>query len=258
MLVYETAEDMFFFLFRLVTAILFPVAIAVIFYCLEKKTKFGKIGYWKKQTIIGVIFGGAAILATEFGIPVDSAVLNVRSAAPLSAGLIFGGPAGIISGAIGAIHRWISVYWGIGAYTRLACTLATFFAGIIAALCREFVFNNKKTTWLYGFIIGVTTEVTHMLIVFFTNSDDLHQAFLVILKCAVPMIISNGISVMLAMFLITAIGRGKIRNTEKSEKTITYAFQSALLICVLLAFFITSGLLQFYREELRRKKFIIY
>ena len=133
------------------------------------------------------------------------------------------------------------MYWGIGAYTRLACTLATFFAGIIAALCREFVFNNKKTTWLYGFIIGVTTEVIHMLIVFFTNSDDLHQAFLVILKCAVPMIISNGISVMLAMFLITAIGRGKIRNTEKSEKTITYAFQSALLICVLLAFFITSG-----------------
>ena len=254
MLTYETMGDTFFFLFRLVTAIIFPVAIAVILYCLDRKTKFGKLGYWKKQTIIGVIFGGVAILATEFGIPVDGAVLNVRSAAPLSAGLIFGGPAGIISGTIGAIHRWISVYWGIGSYTRLACTLATFLAGIIAALCREFVFNNKKTTWLYGFIIGVTTEVIHMLTVFFTNADDLHQAFLVILKCAVPMIISNGISVMLAMFLITAIGRGKIRNTEKSEKTITYAFQSALLICVLLAFFITSGFTTVLQQRIAKEE----
>ena len=254
MLTYETMGDTFFFLFRLVTAIIFPVAIAVILYCLDRKTKFGKLGYWKKQTIIGVIFGGVAILATEFGILVDGAVLNVRSAAPLSAGLIFGGPAGIISGTIGAIHRWISVYWGIGSYTRLACTLATFLAGIIAALCREFVFNNKKTTWLYGFIIGVTTEVIHMLTVFFTNADDLHQAFLVILKCAVPMIISNGISVMLAMFLITAIGRGKIRNTEKSEKTITYAFQSALLICVLLAFFITSGFTTVLQQRIAKEE----
>ena len=157
MLVYETVEDTFLFVFRLITAILFPVIIAVIFYRLDKKTKFGKLGYWKKQTVIGVVFGIIAILATEFGIPVDGAVLNVRSAAPLSAGLIFGGPAGIIAGTIGAVHRWFSVYWGIGSYTRLACTLATFFAGLIAALCREIVFNNKKTTWLYGFMIGVTT-----------------------------------------------------------------------------------------------------
>ena len=254
MLVYDSAEDTVFFLFRLVTAILFPVVIAVIFYWLDKKTRFGKLGYWKKQSIIGIVFGLVAILATEFGIPVDGAVLNVRSAAPLSAGLIFGGPAGIIAGTLGSIHRWVSVYWGIGSYTRLACTLATFFAGLIAALCREIVFNNKKTTWLYGFIIGVTTEVIHMLIVFFTNADDLHQAFLVILKCAVPMILSNGIAVMLAMFLITAIGRGKIRNSEKSERTITYAFQSALLICVLLAFFITSAFTMILQQRIAKEE----
>ena len=254
MLVYETVEDTFLFVFRLITAILFPVIIAVIFYRLDKKTKFGKLGYWKKQTVIGVVFGIIAILATEFGIPVDGAVLNVRSAAPLSAGLIFGGPAGIIAGTIGAIHRWFSVYWGIGSYTRLACTLATFLAGLIAALCREIVFNNKKTTWLYGFIIGVTTEVIHMLIVFFTNADDLHQAFLVILKCAVPMILSNGIAVMLAMFLITSMGRGKIRNSEKSERTITYAFQSALLICVLLAFFITSAFTTILQKQIAKEE----
>ena len=92
---------------------------------------------------------------------------------PVSAGLIFGGPAGIIAGTIGAIHRWCAVWWGAGAYTRVACTVGTFLAGVIAALCREVVFNNKKTTWLYGFIIGVTAEVVHMITVFFTHLDDL-------------------------------------------------------------------------------------
>ena len=241
MLVYETLGDMLLFIFRLVTAILFPVTIAIVLYLAEKKTKFGQLGYWKKQSIIGVIFGAAAILATEFGIPVDGAVLNVRSAAPLSAGLLFGGPAGIIAGVIGAVHRWYSVLWGIGSYTRLACSLATLLAGIIAALCREFVFNNKKVTWLYGFIIGVTTEVIHMLIAFFTHLDDLHQVFLVILKCSIPMIVANGLSVMLAMLLIALMDREKIRHHLKEEKTITYAFQSALLVCVLFAFFVTSG-----------------
>ena len=241
MLIVDTLEGALLFGFRLITAILFPVAVAICFYRADKKTKFKDWKYWPKQILIGIVFGFIACLATEFGIPVDGAVLNVRTASPITAGLLFGGPAGIIAGTIGAIHRWCAVWWGVGAYTRMACTLGTFIAGIVAAICREFVFNNKKTTWLYGFIIGVTIEVLHMLMVFFTHLDDLHQAFIVILKCAVPMILSNGISVMLALFIVTVMGTGKIKADEKEEKTITQTFQSALLLCVLFAFLITSG-----------------
>lgn len=240
MLVFETVEELIVVVFRLATAAVFPVILSVVFYRADKKTKFGNLNKWVKQIIIGCAFAIVAILATEFGIPVDGAVLNVRSAAPLCAGLIFGGPAGLIAGTIGAIHRWVSVAWGIGSYTRLACTLGTFIAGAIAALCRQFVFNNKKTTWLYGFIIGVTTEVIHMLMVFFTHLDDLHQAFIVILKAAMPMIMANGISVLLAMFFVAAMGKGSIRKVYKEQKTITQTFQSALLVCVLCAFCITS------------------
>ena len=240
MLVVNTLEGAIMFGFRLATAILFPILVAIGFYWADKKTKFKDWSYWAKQIVIGIVFGCTASLATEFGIPVDGAVINVRTASPLSAGLLFGGPAGIIAGTIGAIHRWCAVWWGIGAYTRLACTLATFLAGIIAALCREFVFNNKKTTWLYGFIIGVTTEVIHMLIAFATHLDDLHQVFIVILKCAVPMILANGISVMLAMLIVAVMGQGKIGRSDKEEKTITQTFQSGLLLCVICAFCITS------------------
>ena len=107
-------------IFRLVTASLIPVLFSVIFYLLDKKTAYSKCSYWLKQVITGLVFGGIACLATEFGIPIEGAVLNVRNAAPLTAGLLFGGPAGLIAGFVGGIHRWFSVLWGISEYSQLA------------------------------------------------------------------------------------------------------------------------------------------
>ena len=81
---------------RLVIASLLPVLVAVGFYLADKKSIFGKLPYIWKQLIFGVGFGAVAILATEIGIPTEGAILNVRNAAPLTAGLIFGWPAGLL------------------------------------------------------------------------------------------------------------------------------------------------------------------
>ena len=150
-------------LFRLITASLLPVLVTVGFYLAEKKSRFKNISNIWKQTIIGVSFGVIAILATEFGIPVDGAVLNVRNAAPLTAGLLFGWPAGIIAGLLGGVERWFS---NAGDYTRLACSIATVVAGVFGAAVRKFMLDNKKASWFYGLAVGVTTEVLHMLLVF--------------------------------------------------------------------------------------------
>ena len=131
-------------LFRLVTAALLPVLVTVGFYQAEKKSRFGKVSNDWKQLIIGVSFGVVAILATEFGIPVDGAVLNVRNAAPLTAGLIFGWPSGLIAGLVGGVERWFS---HAGDYTRLACTIGTIVAGIFGAAVRKFMI---RIYWLLG------------------------------------------------------------------------------------------------------------
>ncbi|MBQ1477244.1 MAG: hypothetical protein IIZ33_03780, partial [Erysipelotrichaceae bacterium] len=115
---------------------LIPVAITAILETLLEKEKI-RISYQLQQVLIGIIFGIAAILATEFGVNFGGAVINVRDAAPLCAGLIFGAPAGIIAGLIGGLERWFAVLWGAGYYTRLACTISTILAGIIAALLRK-------------------------------------------------------------------------------------------------------------------------
>lgn len=224
---------------KLIISAIVPVLLAVVLYLIEKNTKFNKLPYWLKQVIIGTVFGASACLATEFGILTNGVVLNVRGASPLTAGLIFGGPAGIIAGVIGGVYRWVSVAWGIGSYTRIACSLGTIIAGVVGALCRKVLFDNKKTSWFYGLFIGSTTEVLHMLLVFITHMDDIATAFDVVKACAIPMIVANGISVMLSVFVVTVLGKEKVKKTSR-QRQITQTFSASLLICVIVAFTVTS------------------
>ena len=226
-------------LFRLVTAALLPVLVTVGFYQAEKKSGFGTISSVWKQSVIGVSFGAVAILATEFGIAVDGAVLNVRNAAPLTAGLIFGWPSGILAGLVGGVERWFS---HAGDYTRLACTIGTFVAGIFGAGVRKFMMDNRKASWFYGLAVGVTSEVLHMLLVFLTNADDIQRAFTVVKICAVPMIAANGISVMLSILAITFLVKrsGQHEHGSSRKENIAQTFQRWLLVCVVLAFGVTT------------------
>ena len=100
-------------------------------YLADKHTPAKKLPHMTKQIIVGIIFGCVSAFASSFGVEWLGAVVNVRDAAPLSAGLIFGAPAGIISGIIGGLYRWFSVYWGAGTYTQLACSIATVLAGLM-------------------------------------------------------------------------------------------------------------------------------
>lgn len=223
-------------LIEAVFAALLPVALSAGVYWAEQRALFGKWNWWLKQLLIGLLYGGAAILATMYGIPVKGAVLNVRNAAPLTAGLLFGAPAGLLAGLIGGIYRW---FWGIGDMTRLACTLGCFFAGISGAICRHFMFDNKKPSWFYGLAIGITTEVAHMLLVFVTNMSDIFTAYSIVQVCSLPMILGSGISVMLSLLVVALMGRESMRKPRQNRQ-ISQIFQFLLLICVLAAFAATS------------------
>lgn len=238
-------------IFRLVTAALLPALAAVIFYLAQTKTngKFESLPYMTKQLIIGITFGVIAILATEFGIPVDGAVLNVRNAAPLTSGLIFGWPSGIIAGLIGGVERWFS---NAGDFTRVACSLGTFMAGIIGASVRKFMNDNKKASWFYGLAVGVTVEVLHMLMVFLTNGSEMHRAFHVVQICAIPMIVANSLSVMASIVIIAAlIKRGdKNRVVTKTKENLAQTFQKWLLLCVIVAFCATMVFTNAFQSQI--------
>ena len=218
---------------------LLPVMVSAALYLLEKKTAFGKWDRKLRQVLIGVIFGGIAVIGTEYGVPVVGVTMNVRDAAPLCAGLIFGAPAGIIAGVIGGVERFFAAYWGAGAYSQIACSVATTFAGFFAAGLRKFMFDNKKPTWYYGLAAGIVTEVLHMLLVFLTHLEDPRQAFSVVQRCAPPMMFFCGVSVMLALIMVTLLAKEPIL-TINQKAQISQIFQRRLLVVILIAFVVTS------------------
>ena len=234
---------------KLIAATMLPVLLSVCFYLAEKKTRFGKAKGKIKHAVIGVMFGGVAILGTEFGIPVEGAILNVRNAAPLAAGLLFGAPSGIIAGVLGGVYRFIATYWGAGEFSQVACSIGCLLAGLSGAGCRKFMFDDKKPAWIYGLIIGGTVEVLHMLLVFVFAMNDVYGAYKVVRACAVPMIVCNAVSEMLSLLFVSLIGkeRRKRRTSEDKalvkkifrNKQITQVFQLFLMICIAVAFTVT-------------------
>lgn len=225
---------------KLLIPVLCNATLAVILYLAEKKTTFGKANKWLKQCIIGVLFGALAAFSTEYGVDVGGAIMNVRDASPICAGLIFGAPAGIISGVIGGAYRWLAVFWGAGEYTRLACSVSTVLAGFIAALLRKHMFDDKKPSFIYGLGIGMVCEVLHMLMIFVTNMNDANRAFTFVESCTLPMVLANGIAVGLAVMVVSILDREKLK-FHKEQKQISQTFQFWLFICIVIAYFVTSG-----------------
>lgn len=225
---------------KLLIPVLCNAVLAVILYLTEKKTLFGKMNYKLKQCIIGILFGALAAFSTEYGVDVGGAIMNVRDASPICAGLIFGAPAGIISGVIGGAYRWLAVFWGAGEYTRLACSVSTVLAGFIAALLRKYMFDDKKPSFIYGLGIGMVCEVLHMLMIFVTNMNDANRAFNFVESCTLPMVLANGIAVGLAVMVVSILGREKLK-FHKEQKQISQTFQFWLFICIVIAYFVTSG-----------------
>lgn len=223
----------------LAIAALLPVILSAGFYFLDKKTPFGRINKKLKQVIFGIAFGILAIIGTEWGIPIDGAQVNCRDAAVVAAGLLFGGPAGIIAGFIGGIERWIAVAWGVGSFTRLACSLSTVLAGFYAAALRRFLFEDKKPNWAIAFAAGVVIEIFHLTMVFITNMNTPIEAMAVVRACTVPMVTANGVSVMLSAVVVSLFAKEHLF-VRRDKIRISQTIQRWLLVTVLAAFLITS------------------
>lgn len=224
--------------FRVTAMTLLPVVLTVIFKILQAKVDFfNKIGKVKSDILIGVVFGLCAVYGTEFGVNTGLAVVNTRDAAVLCAGLFFSGPSAIIAAVIGGVERFLAPLWGVGAYTRWACSIATLCAGGITVFLRLFFFNRKKMKWHQALSVGVFLEVFHLLLVFLTHLDDINTAFSVVKACAYYMLAMNGVAVMLASLAIDAI-EGNVRNKSEVNE-ISSQFSLGLLIAMLLGFILS-------------------
>ena len=181
------------------------------------------------KLLIGLIYGGCAVLSTHFGIDYNHMMLNVRDLGPLSAGLFFDPVSGIIAGLIGGIERYIAgAFWGIGSYTRVACSVSTCLAGFLAAFLHIYIFKRKKPSATYGFFMGAVMEVFHMYVVFITHRDDMEMAFYVVRTCSIPMIIFCGLGMAASSTVLkicTKEWKNPFRKVLDEEVPVSHKFQ---------------------------------
>ena len=195
---------------------------------------------------IGSLYGLLSILSTHFGVDYNHMLLNVRDMGPLAAGLFFHPASGIIAGLIGGIERYIAgTYWGIGSYTRIACSISTCLAGFVAAGSNIFLFKGKKPAPDFSLFIGAVMEVFHMYVVLITHRSDMKMAYYVVKICSFPMIIYTGLGLCLISILIQVIV-GEWKNPFKSlsleNVNIADRFQRWLLITIVFIFAVNFGL----------------
>ena len=183
----------------------------------------------RDKAVIGVIYGFCAVLSTHFGVDYGHMMLNVRDIGPLAAGLFFDPLSGVIAGLIGGVERYIvGTYFGIGAYTRVACSISTCLAGCLAAVLNIKIFKGKKPSAVYAFIMGAVMEVFHMYVVFITHRGDMSMACYVVKTCSGPMILFTGLGLAvssLALRIMSGEWRNPFRHISSEKVPVSQRFQ---------------------------------
>ncbi len=200
------------------------------------------------KLVIGVIYGLCAVLSTHFGVDYSHMMLNVRDMGPLSAGLFFDPVSGIIAGLIGGIERYIAgTYWGVGSYTRIACSVSTCLAGFLAAAMNIYIFKRKKPSAIYAFFMGAVVEVFHMYVVFITHRNDMSMAFYVVRTCSPAMIVFTGLGMAIsstALRICAGEWRNPFRKMNEEEIPVSQRFQTWLFV-ITFAILVLTQLMSF-------------
>lgn len=221
---------------------LIPLIIAVVFGALENYCKpFYEIKRRRKLIIVGIVFGLFSILGSvltvDFG---QGAYLDGRNISPILAGLMFGGPSGIIAGSIGGIYRFVSVYWGgASQFTQYAASLSTIMAGVFTAIIRKFVFNGHHGKWYYGFFLGILVEDFYLMLMYVFGLNHISEVYNITHIYGAIMSVINSVVVMVALILVSIVFKEKLFE-KKSKRTVATKIQVTLICSILVGYTVVS------------------
>ena len=173
---------------------------------------FRNENYSKKDYIVAcTVFSLFAIMANYTGVNVEGSLVNVRTIAIVSGGIIFGPVVGITTGVISGVHRYLM---DIGGITSIPCLISSITAGIIAGYINRKIQRNYR--WIAGIIAGVFSETITMLLILLL-SKPLSLGLDIVSKIAFPMILGQ-VSVGFIVQLIQSIEDDKEKIAAKQAK----------------------------------------
>lgn len=206
------------------------VGAAALLAAAQRSAIFANLPSWQRQLAFGLIFGVAAGGAQLLGYDAAGAWISLCDAAPLAAGLLCGGPAGILAGILGGAARLAAASLGTGTYTCLAGALSAVVAGMFAASLHRWFFEDHPPASPYGFLVGLTMEAGHMLLIFFTHMGEVEDALLRVQHAALPMML--GTSVVTAAALAAAYKVSPAAAPARTAGTLEARLQRSLAICL--------------------------
>ena len=229
---------------KLILTIALPTVFAVSIYVLNKKKVFDSLNSFVKQALLGIIFGVIACILATFGSKSSGELIRLSDSAVLCAGLIFGGPAGIISGIVCSVYCHFASFITVYGFIRTGLVIGSVVAGLYAAFARKFMFENKMPSWVMGLFVGITMEVIHLNILFSAKVNDFKDILKVLNAITIPSIVATGVAVCMPILVITVITGEPVFMKIKGKARISQTVQTWLLVTVLVAL-VSSSLFTF-------------
>lgn len=202
------------------------------------------------QIILGIIFGTLSLAALTFGGEANGNIDNVQDIAPLLAGLLFGAPAGILAGILGAAGR-ILISATSNTPISYAAVLSLLAAGFFAAFLRRCLFDDKKPSAWYGLSIGFLMSICHIMLfmLLYTRLAGFYKTYILAETFLVPLAAGSGLGMLLAMSLVAYIGKEK-RTSHTPHNGLAQIFQRWLLLCIITAYSITCVYIWFVQTQM--------
>lgn len=153
-----------------------------------------------RQELIAVtaIFSLFALFSTWTGINVEGSLVNVRTIAIMSGGILFGPWVGIATGVIAGLHRFLIDMDGV---TSVPCLITSIVAGVVSGWINLRVVKEKR--WSIGIIGGMVCEsLTMLLIVAWASPTSLGLD--IVSEIALPMIL-GAVSIGLIVLLVQSV-----------------------------------------------------
>lgn len=160
---------------------------------------------------VTAIFSLFALFSTWTGINVEGSLVNVRTIAIMSGGILFGPWVGIATGVIAGVHRFLIDIHGV---TSVPCLITSIVAGIASGWINLKVVKEKR--WSAGIVGGMLCEsLTMLLIVLWASPTSL--GIDIVAEIAIPMILGAS-SIGLIVLLVQSVEGEKEASAARQAK----------------------------------------
>lgn len=149
-----------------------------------------------RGVLLGVCFGLFCIVSDRIGVQMNGSIPNARVIGILSAGILGGPEAGILTSLIAALHRYLVFPQRA---STLACIAATFIQGFIGAALGEMIRHGKMKSQMRAvalFLAAFAAGLIHLILVY-TLVEDRVTAVEIVRSVMIPMLIMNSLGIVI-------------------------------------------------------------